>query len=105
MLLRATDVYVQTVVTAVLSKRKIYTWYGGGYRTLEPHAIGIGGEGQYLLRGFQVSGYSRSRQQMGWKLLRVDEMSDVVCLEEGFWVPRPQYVRGDRHMRRILAQV
>ena len=105
MLFRATDAYVQTIASAIQRRCKISAWYGGGLRTLEPHAIGIGGSGQYLLRAFQVSGYSRAGQQMGWKLLRVDEMSDVDCLDEPFLSPRPQYVRGDRHMQRILSQV
>ena len=105
MLFRATDSHVQTIASAIQCRCKIEVNYGGGSRLLEPHAVGIGQQGQYLLRAFQVSGYSRAGQAAGWKLFRVDEMSEVLRLEDRFAQPRAKYVRGDRHMLRILAQV
>jgi predicted DNA-binding transcriptional regulator YafY len=102
---RATLLPFDDLVAAINNRRLVRLRYDGGVRVVEPHAIGYGSSNQPLVRCFQVSGYSRSGQPNGWKLMRVDEISDLDLLKESFAGPRPQYRTGDKVMRQIIAQL
>lgn len=91
--------------SAVLKLNLVVLRYDGFTRTVEPHALGRGKEGHFLLRCWQVSGGSVSGERTGWKLLRCDEMSGVEVLSEQFATSRPGYKRGDSHMALIVAEI
>jgi hypothetical protein len=83
---------------AISSKSIVKVWYKGGYRYLEPHACGIGSKGHDLVRSYQVGGHSNSGEEMGWKLMVVDRVSEP---ESGFGFfdgPRPDYKMNDSAM-------
>lgn len=80
--------------------------YFPGRRILEPHAFGISSEGNRLLRAFQTSGASSTGEHMGWKLMRVDRIENIVVLSSTFQSPRLGYRKGDSAMKGgILAQL
>ena len=52
---------VHVLVCQAIAQRKVIRFhYDGGTRDIEPHVHGVGKDGGELLRGYQVSGFSRS---------------------------------------------
>lgn len=81
------------VCTAIRQRRRLRFNYAGGQRLVEPYAYGAS-ETQELLRAYQVSGFSAPRQT-GWKLFRVEEISDLAMLDDVFRDPQAGYMRND----------
>jgi len=92
------------ICDAVHKRRRVRLWYRGGLRTVEPYAYGVADGGHPVLRAYQVSGYSRSREQ-GWKLFRVDEIKEFTPLDENFTGPQPGYMRNDPTMTKIYCEL
>lgn len=92
------------VISAIQNQLKIRFYYDGGFRIVEPHTVGYSRNGYILLRGFQVSGYSRSGNSNGWKLFRLDESQNQSICDEKFEA-RPGYKMNDSHIPHILAQL
>lgn len=67
--------------------------YEGTLRFVEPHCLGKGSKGQFLLRGFQTGGASDSIN-FGWKLFSVDKIESVRLAP-----PRAQYNPADVAMK------
>jgi hypothetical protein len=84
---------LQAICDAIHKRRRLRLSYGGGERVVEPYVYGAS-ETHSLLRAYQVSGFSPSRAS-GWKLFRVEEVTDVTMLDETFKEPRPGYMRND----------
>ena len=96
-----------TTLQNAISERLLVTIdYFPGVRVIEPHALGIGSDGQPLLRAFQRSGVSLSGDVPNWKLFRVDRIRAANTNGEQFATPRAGYRRGDRAMTRgIIVQL
>lgn len=92
------------IYTAVHERRLLKIAYRGGERIVEPYAYGVGDGGHPLLRAYQVSGYSRSREH-GWKLFRVEEITELALLDETFPGPRDGYMRNDPTMTKIYCEI
>jgi len=88
---------------AIHHRRRIQFNYEPGARIAEPYAYGAGDGGYELLRAYQISGDSFSREE-GWKLFHVDRMSDIVVLDETFDEPRLGYMRNDPSMTMIYCE-
>jgi predicted DNA-binding transcriptional regulator YafY len=97
---------LQILIDAIEGRRLVSIWYDPGVRVVEPHALGVGSDGQLLLRAFQVVGASASDQPVHWKLFRLDRMRDAKLNGGSFKKPRPEYKRDDPVMTRgIIAQI
>jgi len=92
------------VCDAIHRRRRVRFSYRGGVRTVEPYAYGVGDGGHPLLRAYQVSGYSESRER-GWKLFHVDEIEGFTVLDEAFAEPRAGYMRNDPTMTKIYCEL
>ena len=79
------------VCKAIQERRVLRLYYDGGTRDVEPHCHGSGKEGQELLSGYQVSGFSRSGERFGWKTIRLDRVRALTVTDESFPGPRPGY--------------
>lgn len=75
--------------------------YNGFDRIVEVHAVGVSRAGNRLMRVWQVTGGSRSGINVGWKLMSINEASDLALTEQRSQAPRDGYRRGDRAMARI----
>lgn len=96
----------EVLVEAIRARLLVTIWYPPGSRTIEPHALGFGSQGQLLLRAFQVEGASASGESENWKLFRLDRMEDCSPGSASFVGPRSDYKRNDRAMKGgILAQL
>lgn len=81
-----------------------------GQRIIEPHALGRGSEGQYLLRAFQREGDSTStptKEGFGWRLFRLSALNWARPRPDiPFDGPREHYKRGDKAMKGgIIAEL
>lgn len=92
------------ICDAIHRHRRVRFWYRGGLRTVEPYAYGVADGGHPILRAYQVSGYSRSREQ-GWKLFRVEEIEEFSILDESFAAPHEGYMRNDPTMTKIYCEL
>lgn len=91
------------ICAAIRNHRRLRFRYDGGTRVVEPYAYGAS-ETHELLRAYQVSGFSRSRES-GWKLFRVEEMTDLAVLDEAFGEPRQGYMRNDPCLEVTYAEI
>lgn len=62
---------------AIQEKHVVNFYYDGGYRSAEPHCYGVSKDGNEILRAYQTGGHSESNNAVGWKLFRLDELSDL----------------------------
>ncbi|MDQ7250501.1 WYL domain-containing protein [Dongia sedimenti] len=81
------------ICAAIRQRRRLRFNYAGGERLVEPYAYGAC-ETHELLRAYQISGFSASRQS-GWKLFRVEEIADLTVLDDVFGDPHAGYMRND----------
>jgi hypothetical protein len=93
------------VCQAVRQRKVIRFHYDGGTRDIEPHIHGTGKDGEELLRGYQVSGFSRSGQSEGWKTFRLDEVRAMALTDRVFASPRIGYEPDDPLMSSIHCRL
>lgn len=91
---------------AINEKKLLKFYYDGYIKIVEPFAYGYGTDGNLLLRAFQIDGFSRSGNPMGWKLFKVDKMLNVEILREHFSGYREGYnPYGDKQIPNIICKV
>ena len=93
------------ICTAISEKRVVRVFYGGGYRSVEPFCYGKDSIGKELLRAYQVSGYSRSGDIPGWRLLDAQRMGRLTVTDTKFAGRRPGYNPDDSGMATIYCRV
>jgi predicted DNA-binding transcriptional regulator YafY len=78
------------VVHALRERRVLRFRYRGLTREVEPHAVGLGRAGQWVLLAWQAAGGSRSEPPPGWRTFSLVEMHTVRVLRRTF-VPRSDF--------------
>jgi hypothetical protein len=79
--------------------------YDGYARVVEVHAVGLTKDDNEIMRVWQVSGGSVSRNPTNWRLMRLDETQFVRITNNKSEAPRPGYGRDDKAIDRIVCQV
>lgn len=79
--------------------------YDGYSRCVEVHSIGVSMAGNFVMACWQTSGGSSSGEQVGWKLMRFDQIKDAVISGGNSAAPRDGYRRGDKRMQRIICEL
>lgn len=79
--------------------------YGRYTRLVEVHAVGVNDLGHHIMSVWQVSGGSESNEPVGWKLLRLDEMTGCTLTNIQSGAPRQGYRPNAKQFTRILAQI
>lgn len=90
---------------ALKAGKRLEFRYDGFVRVVEVHAVGLTKDGALVMSAWQVRGGSVSKAPTGWKLMRFDKIMGLALLDEPSAAPRPGYVRGDNHIRRLLCQL
>lgn len=100
------------IVKSIQNKNIVLMYYEGddvenpGYREVEPYVYGINKNNNELLRAYQTGGISDQKRSVfgvkGWKLFRVDKISNYKRTDNIFNEPRKDFnPRGDGKMRKI----
>lgn len=99
----------QTVIgmacDAVASGKRLVLSYAGFTRVVEVHAVGVGGEGDLVMRVYQVRGGHGSGERRGWQMMRLAETLAISLIDEPSGAPRYGYRRNDGAMHNIVCQV
>ena len=93
------------VCQAIRERRIVRFYYDGGTRDVEPHSHGFSKEGNELLSGYQVRGFSRSGQHFGWKMFTLDEVRALTVKDEAFVGPRAGYNPNDVKISAVHCHV
>jgi hypothetical protein len=96
---------VETACQAIQSAKVVELSYDGYSRTVEVHAVGYTNRDRPIMRVWQLSGGSASGEQVGWKLLRLEDALSGAITEQSSQAPRAGYRRGDPAMARIVCEV
>jgi len=97
---------MHALVCQAIARRKIIRFhYDGGMRDIEPHIHGVGKDGGELLRGYQVSGFSRSGQVPGWKMFKLSEVRAMALTDHGFDSARTGYEPNDPLLTTVHCQL
>jgi hypothetical protein len=100
----ADHIHMNTALCQAIREKKVISFYYlGGVRSAEPHCYGVSKEENELLRAYQIGGHSESGNPIGWKLLRLDELSNLQMTNQHFAGPRPQYNPEDKAMARVIC--
>jgi hypothetical protein len=97
-----------TLWASVQDRRIIEFYYHGGYRIVEPYALGVtrhGDADNESLICYQLSGFSDLNNAVGWKLYRISEMEEIKVSRERFAGDRPGYDPEDIHMVQVFCCV
>jgi len=98
---------VKTAICSAISPgRLIEFYYRGGTRLVEPFCLGKiapGDEGSLLC--YQVSGYAKFGDPVGWKLYRLPEISRLKVINQNFAGDRPDYDPDNLQMTTIYCCV
>jgi predicted DNA-binding transcriptional regulator YafY len=93
------------ICNAIRDRKVIRFSYSGGFRNVEPFCHGISTVGNDVLRCWQIGGYSESGKPQGWKLFRMDAISNLTITDEAFEGRRPRYNPNDSAMTTIYCHV
>lgn len=93
------------IIQAINDRHRLVLRYKGAERVVEPHACGINRPGNEVLSCFQVSGGSGSASSNPWKLLLLNEITDLTISPETFPEPREAYVRNSELLIQVFAQL
>ena len=81
-------------------------YYQGEFRLVEPFCLGTMSPGKDIaLKCYQVGGYSRFGQPVGWKLFRFSQISDLAVTDNHFPGARPGYDPNDIDIETIHCRV
>jgi len=93
------------ICTAIKTKSVIKFFYNGGIREVEPYCYGVSTADNDVLRGYQIGGYSKSGNTVGWKLYSVSNISQLTITDKHFASIRPDYKPNDSAMSTIYCNV
>lgn len=96
----------QDIVDAIFTRHWLQFRIGPLIYVVEPHAYGVTHDGHHVLLAWHLLvGGNAPNALAGWGLHRLDEMRGVQMLVETFESTRQGYMRGDKRMRTIHAQL
>ena len=90
---------------AIREHRIVRFYDDGGTRDVGPRSHGFSKEGNDLLSGYQVRGFSRSGQLFGWKVFTLDEVRALTVKDEAFVARRAGYNPNDVKISAVHCHV
>jgi hypothetical protein len=93
------------ICDAIEKRRLLMFAYGGLVRTVEPHLYGQSTAGHEALSAWMRAGWSRTDPEGGWRMFRLDGVTDLQVLPEEFPDSRPDFNPGDPHFTEIFCSI
>jgi hypothetical protein len=94
------------ICSAIRQLRPIEFYYLGGFRTVEPFALGLVLNNDTVNQSlvcWQTAGFSDLLQTEGWKLYRVADMEGIEVIKEHFTGDRPGYGPESLQFHKIIC--
>ncbi len=88
---------------AIKSMKVVYFEYTGRKRIVEPHLFGTSTKQKFLLRAYQIDGYSSSNK-MGWKMYDLSKVNNLELTDQNFSI-RDLYNPNDSIIVNVIARV
>ncbi|MBV7596480.1 hypothetical protein ACW5WU_15685 [Aeromonas encheleia] len=95
---------INKLMSAIKSRSEIEFTYSGYARVAQPVAIGESSKGNTVLRCYQTKGMHVTPGHE-WDLCLVDDISNLVITNNTFHIDPPGYKKGDKHMKKIYAEL
>jgi hypothetical protein len=92
------------IYDAIQEMRLIRFDYDGLTRLVEPCAYGTTSKGNEVLRAYQVSGFSNSGVNEGWKLFTVAKVENLGT-EVTVFSKRPDFRSGDSAIANMYCEI
>jgi hypothetical protein len=93
------------ITMAIIRRRCIVIDYRDeGERVVQPHCIFTSAKGEVCLDAFQVSGASSSETTEGWKIFKVDNITDMLVKDDIF-VTHDQFNRDSQRYKNSIQMV
>ncbi|MEA3189397.1 MAG: hypothetical protein QOD99_3227 [Chthoniobacter sp.] len=99
------DEMEETIISAIKSRRVIQFTYADTVRIVEPQTYGISTAGHPVLRGYQLSGGSKSGQSAGLKLYELAKMFALRNTGEPFSKAQAAHNQKDSAMSKVIASL
>ncbi|HJR63621.1 MAG TPA: hypothetical protein VJ803_07945 [Gemmatimonadaceae bacterium] len=93
------------VCHAIAERRLLMFAYRGALRIAEPHLYGKTTAGNDAMSAWMRPGWSRADPQGGWRMFRLDEVTDLSLLPEQFAGPRSDFNPDDPHFSEVFCRV
>lgn len=104
---KSVDSRLEKLTAAIHNQHLVMARYHGVNRVWQPYALGLGSDGQPLLRVFEVTKAGSpipANELQQWKLMRVDRVESLKVTGTGF-TAKPEYRQPDKAMTQIIATV
>jgi hypothetical protein len=93
------------ICQAIAERQLLMFGYGDAVRTVEPHLYGRTTAGHEAVSCWMRAGWSRQDPEGGWRLFRLDAVSNLQILPEQFAGPRTGFNPADPHFDEIFCRV
>lgn len=90
---------------AIREQRVLALTYAGFTRLVEVHIVGRSRFGEALMLVWQVRGGSAGGEAVGWKMMRLAEVTGARLTSEPSLAPRPGFTPGDSTIARVIGRV
>ena len=90
---------------AIAERSLLMFGYSGVVRVVEPHLYGVTTAGHEAVSAWMRPGWSRADPEGGWRMFRVDTITDLQTLPERFDAPRPDFNPVDPHFVEVFCRV
>jgi hypothetical protein len=93
------------VCDAIAQRKLLMFGYAGAVRAVEPHLYGRTTAGHEALSAWMRAGWSRADPEGGWRMFRLDAVTDLQVLPEQFAGPRPDFNPDDPHFPEVFCRL
>jgi hypothetical protein len=93
------------VCDAIARQSLLMFGYAGVVRVVEPHVYGRTTAGHEAISAWMREGWSRVDPEGGWRMFRLDAVTDLQLLPEHFAGPRPGFNPRDPHFSEVFCVV
>lgn len=93
------------ICQAIAERRLLIFGYAGAVRTVEPHLHGRTTAGHEALSAWMSAGWSRADPEGGWRMFRLDAITDLQILPQSFAGARPGFNPDDPHFVEVFCRL
>ncbi|MBA2864933.1 WYL domain-containing protein [Methanococcus maripaludis] len=94
---------INTLKTAIKSKKTVTFQYEGLPRVVEPHMIAITDTGKWILKAFQTWTFE-SRNRPDWKFYSIPNIKDLIMMNKSF-ESKLDFEKNQLYIDKIIMQV